>query len=139
MGKDRPEVAWEDAKQFLDGEKERVEEFERSGSLLFRRGRVSATLNRDFSIDLEIDGLVPSLGYRVRLRECSNSAQLLDWILQVNSKRWASEYPEVLSCMLDAMEWASNYALGGNLQGAFCPGGASLNVSWPEEAKRSAS
>lgn len=38
-------------------------------------------------------------GYEVDLERCTNSAQILDWIFQVNMKTWAT--PEVVKDLLD--------------------------------------
>ena len=41
-------------------------------------------------------------GYEVDLRECVDSAHVLDWVMQVNAKIWADD--ETMATLLDAID-----------------------------------
>lgn len=64
---------------------------------------------------------IPSLAsatYDVDLERCNDSAQVLDWILQVSHKTWAS--PEDIGYLVYALD---ELAGGLGLQEKVCPGG----------------
>lgn len=54
-------------------------------------------------------------GYEVSLRDCTDSAAILDWIFQVRQKTWADESTLVglLSAFEDVLHPQENYCGGG--------------------------
>jgi hypothetical protein len=66
--------------------------------------------------------------YTIDLKRCNNAAELLDWILQVNAKDWAS--PHVVKEMLRCIDEACEESFGNTAQVVFCPGGSLTVVDW---------
>jgi hypothetical protein len=58
--------------------------------------------------------------YEIDLEQCTNSAKVLDWIIQLSKKTWVT--PEVFSGLVRALDDTLV------IQGTFCPGGASKNI-----------
>ena len=72
-------------------------------------------------LDKEAVALVyEEMDYDVRLSECNSSAQILDWIIQIAEKTWATN--DVIGELVRAL----NDILG--IQGNFCSQGQSLNA-----------
>lgn len=69
--------------------------------------------------------------YEIDLERCNNSAQLLDWIFQVQGKKWCS--PELLAAVLDTIEEACVECFGSSVQGKFCSFGIDNEVAWPSK------
>ena len=68
--------------------------------------------------------------YEIDLERCTDSAELLDWILQLHGKGWVT--PQMLFDIIEELEYACHEVHGNFLQGAFCPGGEGKEVSWKE-------
>lgn len=69
--------------------------------------------------------------YDFNLNRVTTSAQMLDWIYQVKTKRWCT--PEILFAVIDVFDSACRKYLNATVQGAFCPFGNDHQVSWPVE------
>lgn len=61
--------------------------------------------------------------YEVDLERCDSGAAILDWVLQVAAKAWASE--EDIGYLIRALE----STVGPGLQGLVCPGGVNEEIS----------
>lgn len=59
--------------------------------------------------------------YYVDLERCTSSAEVLDWIIQISNKLWAT--PKLMVGLLHALDDVLN------LQGTLCPGGRSRRLS----------
>ena len=70
--------------------------------------------------------------YEIDLEECVDSARLLDYIFQVQSKTWCT--PELIAQVLDVLNSACVQYFGKPVQGAFCPMGAGRKVTWPKRS-----
>ena len=68
--------------------------------------------------------------YTIDLDRCTNAAELLDWVLQVNTKSWAT--PQVVKDTLDRIEEVCEHVFDCSAQGVFCPGGKFATVTWEE-------
>ena len=66
--------------------------------------------------------------YEVDLEKCTDSAQTLDYILQVASKNWCT--PQILFDLIKEFEKACKSIHGGNAQKVFCPFGENQEVTW---------
>jgi len=66
--------------------------------------------------------------YWIPLDSICTPAQVLDFLLQVNGKKWSS--PQLLQDILDELEVACRKRLRTCAQGAFCPGGTARRVDW---------
>jgi len=66
--------------------------------------------------------------YEIDLERCNNAAQILDWIVQLSHKTWAT--PQVIYDFISALD----RILGYRLQGRVCPGGHYIDraVNWKE-------
>lgn len=71
---------------------------------------------------IEIDG-----DYQVDLETCTNSAKLLDWILQIASK---PDYAPLVPEFVGQIEKACREVFNDNAQGVFCPFGVDRQVDW---------
>ena len=58
--------------------------------------------------------------YEVDLESCANSAQVLDWIVQIHSKTWAT--PSTVNDLIRALDDIFE------IQASFCPGGLSRAI-----------
>ena len=58
--------------------------------------------------------------YYIELERCTSAAQILDWIAQVASKRWAT--PEIIGKLVIELNWLLH------LQSNFCSCGLNLKV-----------
>jgi hypothetical protein len=67
--------------------------------------------------------------YDFNLNRVTTSAQLLDWIYQVKTKRWCT--PHILAAVVDGFDSACRRYLNTTVQGAFCSCGQDLKVKWP--------
>jgi len=65
--------------------------------------------------------------YEVYLDECNNSAQILDWIIQVSQKSWATN--DVIGELVRALDDILN------IQGHFCGSGISHEANSKEIAQ----
>lgn len=77
-------------------------------------------------IDLWFKG---HLIYEVDLNTCTDSAQVLDWIFQINEKEWCTA--EHLKALLDCFHEACADAFQKDPQGVWCPFGVGKSVVWP--------
>ncbi|MBN1841502.1 MAG: hypothetical protein JW883_04360 [Deltaproteobacteria bacterium] len=66
--------------------------------------------------------------YEVDLERCNTPGQVLDWIFQVFSKRWAT--PELMYDFLEALNVACHRFHGTSVQGCLCSFGANKRVKW---------
>jgi hypothetical protein len=66
--------------------------------------------------------------YEIDLEEITDSAALLDWILQVNGKRWCD--PWTLKAFLNVLNVACRDRFGKDAQGVFCPFEEDHDVDW---------
>lgn len=69
--------------------------------------------------------------YEVDLERCRDSAELLDWILQVNLKTWCT--PSIIKELLDTIEEACEKIFFNNAQGVYCPSGEGQEAKWKHE------
>lgn len=77
---------------------------------------IKVWLSKHSSYDIELDRL------------CS-SAELLDFILQINAKRTTK--PDHIKAFLDCLEELTDRYFKKNAQGIFCPFGETKDVEWP--------
>lgn len=66
--------------------------------------------------------------YDIDLERCRNASELLDWILQINCKSWAS--PGIIKSILNTIEDTCSNIFESNAQGVFCPFGRLTEVDW---------
>jgi len=66
--------------------------------------------------------------YWIDLNRCKDSAELLDWIFQINLKTWAT--PGMMKALLNSIEDACLRRFNNNAQGVYCPGGRGQSVNW---------
>ena len=66
--------------------------------------------------------------YEVDLEKCTDSAQILDYILQIAGKEWCT--PQILYDLTKEIEEACKKVHGKNAQLVFCPFGQNQQVSW---------
>lgn len=67
-------------------------------------------------------------GYNIDLDDCTDAAQVLDWILQLSHKGWLSD--QSLGQLIRAMDKVFKYGL----QGAVCPWGENTEIDPRVEA-----
>ena len=67
--------------------------------------------------------------YEIDLERCTDSAQVLDFIFQVQSKNWAT--PKLMFDLLKALDQACEQYFGNPVQGVFCSLGIDRKVKWP--------
>ena len=87
--------------------------------------------NREsLTIDIQVH---PHYVYDIDLERCTDSAGLLDWILQVSNKTWCDGdlLKQLLECLRDAA-WECFHT---TLQGLYCPFGESKSVDWAAQLK----
>lgn len=53
--------------------------------------------------------------YDIDLEQCTTSAEVLDWIMQIYNKNWCT--PDLISEVIDVL----NKAIPGGIQGSICP------------------
>jgi D-glycero-D-manno-heptose 1,7-bisphosphate phosphatase len=92
---------------------------ENSGLAVFNQDVLTITLNPGTLSEHEFD-----------LKECTDSATLLDSILDVSSKVWCT--PQMLFDLLLCIEEASTKMHGLPTRKLFCPLGLNRNVTWRE-------
>lgn len=68
--------------------------------------------------------------YDIDLEWCTDSAGLLDYILQIALKSHPLFAPAVVGDLICALEDAAFEHFGTNLQGLYCPCGESRKVDW---------
>ncbi|MCP5524927.1 MAG: hypothetical protein H7A46_25660 [Verrucomicrobiales bacterium] len=89
-------------------------------------------------VEVDLDRLVLSVRrphpYEVDLGECTDSAQLLDYILQVSGKGWCDR--ALAGELLAAVQTACRLRFGTNAQGVFCPCGTARQVDWRRGTSR---
>lgn len=73
--------------------------------------------------------------YEVELETLVDSAHVLDEILRVKRRPWAT--PQVLVAFLDTLDGAFHKYFGAGLQDALCPWGVDRKVDWRRKGKRS--
>lgn len=66
--------------------------------------------------------------YEIDLETCTDSGQLLDFILQVSGKPWCDR--ALAGELLAAIETACERHFEETAQGVFCPGGMLTRVEW---------
>lgn len=66
--------------------------------------------------------------YEIDLLQCTSSAQMLDWIMQVHSKGWCTA--GLISEVITALNNASMEFFGSFVQGVFCPNGIDREAIW---------
>ena len=81
----------------------------------------------DLTIQIESDGGKDWL-YEIDLENCTDSAQILDYILQITGKSWCT--PQTLYEIIQELEKACKEVHGTNTQRVFCPMGESQKVTW---------
>lgn len=69
--------------------------------------------------------------YQIQIDRLNSASELLDFILQINSKGICS--PEHIKAFLDSIEEICDRYFKSNAQGIFCPGGRNNSVSWPSD------
>ena len=82
---------------------------------------------KDLTIQIESDNGKDWL-YEVDLENCTDSAQLLDYTLQIAGKSWCT--PQVLYEFVQELENACREVHDTNAQRVFCPMGKSQKVNW---------
>lgn len=68
--------------------------------------------------------------YEIDLEECTDSARVLDYIFQIQSKTWCT--PELIALVLDTLNSACIQYFGQPAQGVFCSMGIGRKITWPE-------
>lgn len=68
------------------------------------------------------------LVYYIDLEKCTNSAETLDWIMQVWLKSWCT--PELISEVIGVLNGACLQHFDQPVQGAICPMGVDRQVKW---------
>jgi hypothetical protein len=66
--------------------------------------------------------------YEVDLERCTDSAQMLDYLLQIASKDWCT--PQILYDLINEIEKACQQIQKTNAQAVFCPFGQNQKVNW---------
>ncbi len=66
--------------------------------------------------------------YDIDLERCRNATEMLDWILQINCKSWAT--PRIIKDILNVLEKTCSEVFDSNAQGVFCPFGNETEVDW---------
>jgi hypothetical protein len=74
--------------------------------------------------------------YGVDLDRCRDSAEFLDWILQLHGKTWVT--PKLIHDFIETMNMLCRERLGGSAQGCFCPWGSNRKVDWKSYWKNGA-
>lgn len=82
------------------------------------------------TIDIYEEGR-SGISYQVDLEECVDSAELLDFIFQVNDKTWFTS--EMTYELLWSLEFACHKVFNNNLQGVYCPCGRGNKVNWKKK------
>jgi hypothetical protein len=72
--------------------------------------------------------------YEVDLERCTNSAEMLDWIMQLNRKQWCTG--DVLHEVIGLFNAACLTYFNKTVQGAICPQGVDHKVTWPRTSMR---
>lgn len=72
--------------------------------------------------------------YGLDLERANNSAELLDWIFQINYKAWAT--PEVMKKLLDEINKACLIVFDRSAQVTYCPSGVDKKVNWKAKLKK---
>ncbi len=67
--------------------------------------------------------------YEIDLERCTTSAQVLDFIFQVQAKTWCT--PKLMTNLLKAFDRACVEQFGQPIQGVFCSMGQDHKVKWP--------
>lgn len=73
--------------------------------------------------------------YEIDLAECTNSAELLDWIMQIHGKTWCTS--DLMSEVLETLNAACLEYFDQPVQGVFCPMGNDRKVEWPKSSRLS--
>jgi len=92
-----------------------------------RHGNTRVWFKKD-NLTIQIENEKKIHLYEIDLERCSNSAQLLDYLFQIFNKNWCNG--ETLIKIFFALEEACEEIFNCNLQGIFCPCGASKQVQW---------
>lgn len=66
--------------------------------------------------------------YPIDLTYENTTAKLLDTLLHVNRKPWAT--PELMKALLDAVEDACRDNFNNGAQGVYCPFGRYMHINW---------
>ena len=69
--------------------------------------------------------------YEIDLVRATNSAELLDWILQVAEKSWCT--PQHLFDLIEEIGNTCLAIFGNSPQGVYCPGGSDRKVDWSQD------
>ncbi len=69
--------------------------------------------------------------YEIDLEKCNDSAETLDYILQLMGKGWAT--PQLIFDVLREIERACEVVFGFGAQGVFCPFGNNQQVDWKKK------
>lgn len=105
----------------------RYSSFEPGSQLLRKLTHQAVTYSQDTrTINIWLDNEYP---YPIHLEQISSTADLLDFILQVNRK--GISRPEHIKGLLDCIEELTDRYFQSNAQGVFCPCGQNRNVEWP--------
>lgn len=85
---------------------------------------------------LTIEVPLPSHGqfYEVDLERCNTSAQMLDWIFQLQGKTWMT--PELMREFLATLNRACIEIFQESVQGCFCSCGNNYQVDWKAGTRR---
>jgi len=106
-------ITWGNAAEFSGPRKSRMV----SGAVKFDPARVTIEIKHEFSI------------YEIDVERIRDSAEALDWILQIAMKRWAT--PEILHDLVHVIDEACREVFNNTAQGVFCPCGINKTVKWP--------
>lgn len=87
------------------------------------------------SLTLEMRDRNGAWFYEIDLERCTDSARLLDALLQVASKRHPLFSAAVIGDLIGVLEDVAGEVFGTNLQGLYCPFGEGRQVDWRRAAK----
>lgn len=88
------------------------------------------------ALSLEMLDKYGSCYYDIDLECCTDSAGLLDYILQIALKSHPMFAPAVVGDLICALEDAAFENFGTNLQGLYCPFGKSQKVDWRKRKRK---
>lgn len=95
---------------------------------IFKEGFVRKMYFQKSNLTIQFVGKNGTPFYEIDLEECIDSASILDWIYQVQSKNWAN--PEVMFALLWIFDNAVKEIFGGDVQATFCPCGNHETRYW---------
>lgn len=99
--------------------------------------RFEAAINKPFRIHINQEKLSIDIYeegqqiYDIDLERCTDSATTLDYIMQLQGKRWCT--PELLGQVVNALDEAFGLYFGQSIQGVICSCGVDSEIRWPKQ------